>query len=171
MDARTFLDLRATDRPHHWQLPVVKRLSSGGGFLFGGCGLGAACEAMERTTGRPTVWATAQYLAFASPGSTVDIEVHEPVTGHFTSQARAVGRVDGEEIFTVNAAMGLRPHEHEGQWAEFPQVPAPDECPPREFRFDPSESVMGTMELRVANGRPIRAFPGRPGSGRSAMWA
>src|SRR6187431_1670604 len=99
MDGRTFLGLEATDQPHHWRLPVEPRLTSGGGFLFGGCGLGAACEAMELTTGRPTVWATAQYLAFARPPSAVDIEVHEPVTGHYTSQARAIGSVDGEEIF------------------------------------------------------------------------
>ena len=97
--------------------------------------------------------------------------MHEPVTGHFTSQARAIGRVDGEEIFTVNAAMGLRPHELEGQWVEFPDVPAPDDCPPREFRFDPATTVMGTMELRVAKARPISEFPGAPGDGRTAMWA
>ena len=171
MDGRTFLGLEATDQPHHWRLPVVPRLTSGGGFLFGGCGLGAACEAMELTTGRPTVWATAQYLAFARPPSAVDIEVHEPVTGHYTSQARAIGSVDGEEIFTVNAAMGLRPHDLEGQWVDFPDVPAPDDCPPREFRFDPATTVMGTMEVRIAKARPISEFPGAPGDGRTAMWA
>jgi len=171
MDTRTFLDLRATDRPHHWQLPVSDHLTSGGGFLFGGCGLGAACEAMERTTGRPTVWASAQYLAFAAPRSLIDIEVHEPVTGHYTSQARAVGCVGGEEIFTVNAAMGFRPHEYSGHWVEFPDVPAPAECPPREFHFDPAGSVMSEVELRIAKGRPIEALPGAPGDGRVAMWA
>ena len=171
MDARTFLDLRATDRHHHWQLPVADHVTSGGGFLFGGCGLGAACEAMERTTGRPTVWASAQYLAFAPRGSVVEIEVHEPVTGHFTSQTRAVGSVDGEEIFTVNAAMGLRRHEYEGHWVVFPDVPPPADCPPREFHFDPARSVMSEMELRVAKGRPMHALPGAPGDGRVAMWA
>ena len=46
-----------------WRLPVTPELSTPGNFLFGGCGLGAALVALEAATGRPTVWATAQYLS------------------------------------------------------------------------------------------------------------
>ena len=77
MDAGEFLGLQPTHNPHRWYLPIEMGIATGGRFMFGGCGLGAACEAMELTTGRPTVWATAQYLAFARPPSAVDIEVHE----------------------------------------------------------------------------------------------
>ena len=50
MDARTWLGLEPTHNPNRWVLPVVDGLSTGGGFLFGGCGLGAAIEALEGTT-------------------------------------------------------------------------------------------------------------------------
>ena len=73
MDARKFLGLEATHNPHRWYLPVVPGLCTGNMFLFGGCGLAAAIEAMEATTGRPLVWATAQYLSYARPPSVMDI--------------------------------------------------------------------------------------------------
>ncbi len=106
MDALRFFGLARTDDSDVWQLPVVPALCSGRGTLFGGCGLGAAIEALERTTGRPLVWATAQYLSYARPPSVVDIAITEIVRGHRSSQARAVARVDGEEIFTVNGSPG-----------------------------------------------------------------
>src|SRR5262249_36511029 len=91
-----------------WNLPVVPGISTGGGFLFGGCGLGAAIAAMEGTTGRPLVWATAQYLSYARPGTIMDIDVTIAVDGQKTTQARAVGHVGGPETLTVNAALGQR---------------------------------------------------------------
>ncbi|MGI8710973.1 MAG: acyl-CoA thioesterase, partial [Acidimicrobiales bacterium] len=63
MDARKFLGLEATHNLHRWHMEVTPGLSTGGGFLFGGCGLAAAIAAMEGTTDRPVVWATAQYLS------------------------------------------------------------------------------------------------------------
>ena len=75
MDALRFFGLARTDDSDVWQLPVVPALCSGRGTLFGGCGLGAAIEALERTTGRPLVWATAQYLSYARPPSVVDIAI------------------------------------------------------------------------------------------------
>jgi acyl-CoA thioesterase II len=172
VDGRTYLGLEPTEHPEHWRLPVVPRLTSGGGTLWGGIGLAAAAEAMEVSTGRPTVWATAQYLAFASAPSVVDLEVHLPVSGHYTSQSRVVGRVDGQEIFTVNAATGSRPNDSRGQWAEFPRVPAPEECAPRsDFRYDTADTLMGHVDLRIASARPMTDLPGPPGNGRSALWA
>ena len=43
---------RATTR-YRWSLEVDPGLVTGGGFLFGGCGLGAAISALEGTSGRP----------------------------------------------------------------------------------------------------------------------
>jgi hypothetical protein len=56
MDATAFLGLQPTEDPARWRLPVVAGISAGGGFLFGGCGLGAAVVALESFTGRPTAW-------------------------------------------------------------------------------------------------------------------
>ncbi len=81
-------------------------VSTRGNFLWGGCGLGAAIEAMEGTTGRPVVWATAQYLSYANPPSIMDIDVVVANAGRSVTQARAVGHVGDREILTVNAALG-----------------------------------------------------------------
>jgi acyl-CoA thioesterase len=172
VDARAFLGLEATHNPHRWLLPVVPGLCTGGGFLFGGCGLGAAIEALEGTTGRPVVWATAQYLSYARPPSIVDLDVTIAVSGHQVSQARAVGHVADTEILTVNAALGRRPSEASGQWAERPAAPGPNECPPRRYRHLAEESIASRLELRLADGRDFDILDGsEPGSGRAALWA
>src|SRR5690348_10764456 len=110
-------------------MPVVPELCSGMGALFGGCGLGAAIQVLEQATGRPLVWATAQYLSFARPPSVLNLDVTEVVRGHQISQARVVGQVDGEEIFTVNAALGRRGNQFSGSWAIEPSVPPPESSP------------------------------------------
>jgi acyl-CoA thioesterase-2 len=171
MDALRFFGLARTDGTDVWQLPVVPELCSGRGTLFGGAGLGAAIEALERTTGRPLVWASAQYLSYARPPSVVDIEITEVVRGHRSSQARAVARVDGEEIFTVNAALGARDFPLSGSWAVRPDVPPPDASPPREMLPRHRGTIMDRLEMRLAAGRPLHELPGPPGDGRAALWA
>ncbi len=172
MDARGFLGLEATHNPNRWVLPVVPGLSTGGGFLFGGCGLGAAIAALEGTTDRPVIWATAQYLSYARHPSMMDIDVTVAVGGHQVTQARAVAHVADTEILTVNAALGTRPLEAEGQWAERPDVPPPSECPPRGYRHHPVESIMTRLDVRIADGRDFTVLDGsEPGTGRAALWA
>src|SRR5438552_3992721 len=141
------------------------------GALFGGCGLAAAVEAMERVTGRPLVWGTAQYLSFARAPAVVDFDVVVEVAGHNVSQARAVGRVGGDEILTVNAALGRRPAEFQGQWAIRPEVPPPDDCPPRPMDDRHRHSIMSTIDMRLALARRPEELPGPPGDGRAALWA
>jgi hypothetical protein len=68
-DAREFLGIQRLADDLHWRLAVGSDLSTPGDFLFGGCGLGAALVALEAASGRPTVWATAQYLSYAPTGS------------------------------------------------------------------------------------------------------
>src|SRR4030095_12993148 len=49
MTAREFLGLRPTHNPHRWVLPVERGICvRHAGFLFGGCGLGAAVTARLR---------------------------------------------------------------------------------------------------------------------------
>lgn len=150
MDAREWLGLEPTHNPNRWYLPVVPGISTGGGFLFGGCGLGAAISALEGTTGRTIVWATAQYLSFARPGSIMDIDVTVAVDGRQTTQARAVGHVGGTEILTVNAALGAREFPQSGQWATCPEVPPPDACPVRESRWNVGDSILSRLDQRWA---------------------
>ena len=171
MDALTFYGLERRAEPRRWALPVERRLCSGLGNLFGGAGLGASIEALERDSGRPVVWATAQFLSYAPPGSTVEIETVEAVRGHQISQARAVGRIDGQEILTVNAALGAREAAHEGSWAEMPDVPKPQDCPVREVTEARHQgTIVESLEMRLANARQMDELPGEPGDGRSSLW-
>jgi acyl-CoA thioesterase len=155
-----------------WVLPITPGISTGGGFLFGGCGLGAAIAALEGSSGRPVIWATAQYLSYASPPSIMDVDVTIAVDGNQVTQARAVGHVGDREIVTVNAALGTRPLDDEGTWVEMPAAPSPEECPSREMRHAGIESIMNRLDVRLAHARGLDDVEGNPiADGRSVLWA
>ena len=173
MDARSFLGLHATHNPFRWTLPVTQGICTPGGFLFGGYGLGAAIVALESTTDRPLVWATAQYLSYARPDDVLDLDVLVSVSGHQVTQARVVGHVADREVITVNAALGRRPDEYDGTWAVMPEVPTPEECARRELRLPTNgDTLPDRLDIRLALGRNPADHPGEgmPG-GRSALWA
>jgi acyl-CoA thioesterase-2 len=171
MDAAEFLGLQPTHNPSRWVLPVTDGIITGGNFLFGGCGLGAAVAAMEAVCERPLVWATAQYLSFATTGEIMDLDVTIAVKGRNTAQARAVGHVGDREILTVNAALGERDLPVEGQWAVMPEVAPPEECAVRAPRFGLERSIMTRLDVRIAIGRGWETLEGNPvPGGRSALW-
>lgn len=171
MDARTFLGLEPTTDPLQWRLPVTTGVSTPGQFLFGGCGLAAGVSAMEHASGRPAVWASAQYLSYAPTGSVVDFTVNLAVVGHQTTQARAIGRVEGKEILAVNAALGRRELDVSGTWVNPPDVPGPDESVQRRVPPEFSGTVLERVEIRLARGRQLEELDGTPGDGRCALWA
>jgi acyl-CoA thioesterase II len=172
MDARGWLGLEPTHNPRRWWLPVTEGISSGYRALFGGCALGSAIAAMEEITGRPLVWATAQYLSFAPIGSVMDLDVTLAVSGHRTSQARAVGHVGGEEILTVNAALGRRDDDLDIRFPSPPAVLSPGACPPR--RIDHGfASLASRLDQRWAVPADVPVEGPGPftlGPGRVAVW-
>lgn len=155
----------------HWSMEVTPQLTTPGDFLFGGCGLGAALVALEVAAGRPTVWATAHYLSYARTGSELRWEVTLAAVGGHVTQGRAVGRVDGKEILTVNAALGKDDLEVGGVWVHPPNVPPPDECPPRFLPEIFRNRIMDSVEVRTARGQTFEEMDGTPGSPDSALWA
>jgi acyl-CoA thioesterase II len=170
MDGVTFFGLERRDETR-WAMEVVRGLISGTGALFGGCGLGACIEVMERTTGRPCIWATAQFLSYATPGSIVEFDVNEVVRGHQISQARVIAHVGDTEILTVVGALGNRPQVNlAGQWATQPDVPPPADCPPRPMMAHHEGTISSRLDARLANARPFTAFPAEPGSGNASLW-
>jgi acyl-CoA thioesterase-2 len=174
MDASDWLGLQATHNPMRWVLPVTAGISTGRGFLFGGCGLGAAIAAMESSTERPVVWATAQYLSYARPPAMLDIDVTVAASGNSVTQARAVGHVGDTEILTVNAALGSRDFPAAGVWVHPPEVKPPEECPARQMTpsYGNNGSLMDRLDLRLANAQPWEQVEGHPvPDGRSALWA
>lgn len=151
-------------------MEVTRSLSTWGGFLFGGCGLGAAIAAMEDTSERKCVWATAQYLSYARPGDVLDIDVNLAVQGHQITQARAVCHVGNREILTVNAALGDRPLVETGQWEQMPEVPPPLQCRPRTNHFPLAGTINEQLEQRLASGRDFDQLDGTRGDGQVLMW-
>jgi len=170
-----FFDLRATHNPHRWYLPITDDVAVGREphtFMFGGIGLAAGVQALERTCERPVIWATAQYLAYARPPSVLDIDVWTPAEGKTVTQARAIGHVGDKEIITVNAALGVRPGAPVDQWQQAPAAPAPADCPPVERDAREHKGLMDRIEVRVAAGRAPtdRQLEGRSEDGRMMLW-
>jgi acyl-CoA thioesterase-2 len=167
-------DLQPTHNPHRFYLPVEMNLCVGRPdrrFLFGGVGLAAAIDAMQRTSKRPIVWATAHYLSFARPGSVVDLDVWVPVEGHQTSQAHVVAHIEDRQIITVHAALGERDDPYSDQWVEFPDVPGPLDCPQVVSARAGPDGLNRRFEIRLAHGRfpDGRDMTGR-GEGRTRLW-
>ncbi|MBS0333691.1 MAG: thioesterase family protein [Proteobacteria bacterium] len=171
---RSFFDLRATHNPHRWFMPLTDDVCVGRPgemFMFGGVGLASAIAALERTTGRPLIWATAQYLSYAQPPSVVDLDVRTPVSGKYNTQARVVSHVGDKEILTVNAALGARPSELSRQWVAKPDAPPPEDCPPGEHWRQAGFGLHSRMDVRVAKGRYGFDRAGAPEEdGRLLIW-
>ena len=144
--------------------------------MFGGSGLGAAISALEGTSGRECVWATAQYLSYAKPGEVVDVDVTIAVEGHQITQARVVCHVADREILTVNAALGDRPMEHAGQWEQMPEgVGDPLSYPQRTHHSDWSGTINERLDQRMVKGRAYDDLAlqelGEPSDGQYLLWA
>jgi len=169
-------DLQPTHNPNRYFLPVEDKLSVGPPgklFLFGGVGLVSSIRAIEETTGRPTVWAAAQYLSFARVGEIVELDVLVPVHGKYNTQARVVGHVGDREIFTVNAALGERPSEYSVQCSEKPDVVPPQDCAPVDHWREDREDLHGRIDVRVVKGRygEERKKGGLSEDGHVVLWA
>lgn len=174
-----FFDLDPTDNPDKWTLDVTMGISVGPPkhkFLFGGVGLASAIRALELTTDRPLIWATAQYLSFATPGQTVEVDVRAATEGKNVTQARVLGHVGDREIYTVNAAVGTRGKDLDHQWLQMPDVPGPMDCD-RQPRFRPKvddepDDLQQRMHVRVVQGRygQSRSEGGLSEDGRAMLW-
>jgi acyl-CoA thioesterase len=170
---KQFFDLRATHNPHRWYLPLDEATCvgpPGQQFMFGGVGLAAAVAAMERTTGRPLVWATAQYLSYARPGSIVDFDVWTPVQGNYSTQARVIGHVHDREILTVNAALGSRPGDISLQWLTMPDVPRPGDCEDTDHWTKHADGVHRRLDVKIVRGRYGSGSKEPDPEGRSILW-
>ena len=173
----SLIDLQPTHNPQRFTLAITSGICVGrpdSQFLFGGAGLAACIAALEAVTGRPAVWATAQYLTYARPGSVLDLDVVVPVMGKYSAQARVTGHVGETEVLTVNAALGARPDDIVHQWATMPEVAGPDDCPPMPDNWHGArDDIHSRLELRVAKGRygAERAIGGPSLDGHTTLWA
>lgn len=171
---KAYLGLVPTDDPLHWQLPLRMALMTGGGFLYGGAGLAAAIAAMELSTARPVVWATAQYVSFARMPGTLDLDVTISAEGRHTSQSRCTVRSGEDEILVTLATLGRKDLPITGTWARRPDV-----TPWQETREQIPDAIRGTvhetLDMRIVHGISRRQLiKGRTHrqdtTGRSAYW-
>ncbi|MFZ4688450.1 MAG: acyl-CoA thioesterase [Polymorphobacter sp.] len=172
----SLLEILPTADPLRFRLLVTPSICVGHPdslFMFGGAGLASGLAAIEAATGRPTVWAAAQYLSYARPDDELMLDVQVPVSGKYTSQARVVVRTADKEILTVNAALGARPDSPEAQWAQMPDVPAPDACPAMSYDWvRRPDDINASFTKRVAAGRfgAARSEGGRSTDGVARLW-
>ena len=170
------IDVSPTGKPLQFRLRVTPQICVGHPdnlFMFGGAGMASGLAAIEAATGRPTVWAAAQYLSYARPGDDLMLDVLVPVSGKYTSQARVVVRTAEKEILTVNAALGTRPDSPEAQWAQMPNVPAPDDCPVMTYDWvRRPDDINASFTKRVAAGRfgASRNEGGPSADGIARLW-
>jgi acyl-CoA thioesterase len=172
-----WIDLKPTGKAA-FTLDVTPPISVGPAdrlFLFGGVGLGASLRALEQVTGRPVVWASAQYESYARPGETVTFAVDERVRGNQVSQARVTATTaDGREVLTVVSALGTRDLPERGQWTLAPRVAPPEDCRPRQlWEGRHPDDIHSRVEFRLAKGsmHGPRAGGGPAPDGNVVMWA
>jgi acyl-CoA thioesterase len=169
VDATRFLDMRR-DSPDVWSFTVTEQLVTPGRFLFGGCGLAAGIVSLEGASHRPTIWASAQYLSYATLGAEVQVSTELLVEGGHVTQARATARVDELEILTVNAALGT------GTLSApptrlMPDVPAPEQCAALERHFDIDRSIFEHVDCRLATLRHDSEVDGPDAARLHAIWS
>lgn len=171
ISTRDFLDISELG-PGRWQLPVGEHATGGGRrSLFGGVGAAAGIVALETVSGRPTIWATAQYLSRLGAGSMLDLDVDIEASGRSISQGLVRGRHDGEAIISIIGATGRRPGERPTVFRRFPDAIAPQRC---ELvpRHEDTVSVHNHVELRRAAGMFGFTAQGAPsGHGHTLLWA
>lgn len=168
-----FLGVQPTEDRLRWRFPLHRGVMTTRGALYGGAGLAAVIAALEATTGRPLVWATAQYLAFVREIAVLDVELHVPVEGRRTTQARGTVRHGDQEILSVLATLGHRDADVHWTYAERPAVPAPDETRPQ-IVPEAAGTFHGIYEVRIVKGVSRRQLvKGRQPvdtGGRAAFW-
>ena len=118
-------------------------------FLMGGVGFGACIDALEHATGLPLIFASAQFLSFATVGETVDLAVELPAQGRTMTQGRVVASVGDRDVLRVTAALGGRDAELDRSWGVMPDVPAPLDCPLRPDEHDGIVTIHSAIEDRT----------------------
>jgi acyl-CoA thioesterase-2 len=168
-----FIGIAPTDDPLSWRLPITKVMTTARGALYGGAGLAAVIAALEVTTGRPLVWATAQYLSFVRMPATLDIRLDTPVVGARTTQARGTVRHGDQEILSVLATLGHRDEHAHWTYAEPPDVPAPDDTR-RQVVAEAEGTIHEVLDMRIVRGvsrrQLLRGKPPVETGGRAAYW-
>lgn len=144
------------------------------GNLFGGCAMAFAIDTARRCTGRPLVWASAQFVSQARPPERLVLRATIVASGRNVAQVRVVGRAgdgaDEREIVSVIAALGAREHPVDATFVTRPDIGPPDAYPDRPQQWPDRASVERWLRQRLALGRVPMDGGLASTDGRSAIW-
>ncbi len=132
-DARKFLGMEPVGDDLHWQLTVVPELTTPGNFLFGGCGLGAALVALEAACGPPDGLVDGP-VPLLRPDRTRSSSSPSPWPPRVAGSPRAGwSGTWATPRSSPSTPRRARPRTSMsgGVWVAMPEVPPPEECPPR----------------------------------------
>jgi acyl-CoA thioesterase II len=141
-------------------------------FLFGGATASAVAEAIEVTANQPLAWFTTQFQQRILPGATVHLHVARDVERRRLTQCRVEGTVEGETVFRALGATAARESSARAWGPPMPDVPAPAESPPLNFREGWMESGFPSrFEWRTASGRLFAdSQQAKNQDGRACVW-
>lgn len=149
------LDLQATADELRYRLHARADLCTLFGFLYGGSGIAASIDAVERATGRALQWITTQFIGIPTPGDDIELEVVLAKHGNVTTQAQVFASVAGDPVFASLCALTARDGGDHAQFATMPDVPPPAEC--NEMAEPFAAQLHGTffdhLDRRIASGR------------------
>ncbi len=171
MSAEVFLGLEIDQANRSAQFEAKSGNCNALGFLYGGAGIAASIETLERITERPLIWMTCQFNNFAKLGAHIDLTAQESVRGRNISHASLDAFNGQEPVFKVLGSFGQRSEPQQFQFIEKPQVDSPENCP----HFGGGREKAGTLnsvdsriEYRVARGRLRKD---KKVEGQLALWA
>ncbi len=120
-------------------------------FFMGGVAMAAATDALERTTGKPLLWATIQFLSHGFLGDEIDIGVEAVGGGRNVMQMMATLSKGDVVLQRVIGALGERPNGREDVFVSIPDVPPPDGCAPKaDDTFGRPDNLLAQFERRTA---------------------
>lgn len=163
-----FLGLTRTEASGIWHLPVTRAICGGRDAIYGGAALAAALEVAERESGRPTVWTACHFLRPALVDATVTLQWVSGAVGGRVTHGRVIGSANDEELFCVMVSLGNRPHPARGVACRMPEVPDPEDCPPRYIRDGFLGGIREVMLERAVTDDPTGVMHST--DGRAAVW-
>ena len=118
--------------------------------FYGGALFAALIGAMERSAGLPLLSANAQFLGLVVENDELEISAERLAGGKSTAQMRASAMRGGAAVVSANAALGRFAVEAT-PGAVFPEVPAPEDSPPRVSLNPVRGGLNDSLDARLAS--------------------
>ena len=120
-------------------------------FFMGGAAMATAIDAMQRSLGKPLLWATTHFLNQGMLGEQFHVDVQLVAGGRSVSQAMTTLSRGDKVLQRTIAALGVRHSEPDRQFIHMPNVIAPNDCPVKKHdAFSASSPLIKKFERRTA---------------------